>query len=99
MQAACSMNQLDQIIDATMASRVYADACRRHATAGWIVMRDLPEYADQFVARLVTDTPSPYLLIADTLGQLHAQLPIGLEIRLEPAPTDPAEVMEIWISR
>jgi len=31
-----------------------------------------------FVARLVTDAPTPYVLRADSLAGLHAQLPPGL---------------------
>ena len=45
-------------------------------------------------ARLVTDALTPYVLLAETLGELHAQLPPGLE-RSDHQPADPPEVVEI----
>jgi hypothetical protein len=56
-------------------------------------MQDAPEYPDKFIARLVTDAPSPYLLIADTLAEIHGQLPPHL-VRKERQSVDPPEVME-----
>ena len=85
----------DQVIDAAMARGLHADACRGHALVGWGVMRDPPEYPDRVVARLVTETPSPYVLVADTLAEIHAQLPAALA-RSERQPADPPEVVEIW---
>ena len=57
----------NQIIDAVTAQALYADACHDHALAGWVVIRDQPE-PGAFVARLVTDAPTPYILRADTLA-------------------------------
>lgn len=74
-----------------------ADACRTHPVVGWIVMRDLPDYPDELVARLVTDAPTPYVLLADTLAGLQAQLPPRL-VRKERQPADPPEMLEIWFS-
>jgi len=88
----------DQIIEAAMAQGLYADACRAHPMVGWVVMQDLPEYPDKFIARLVTETPTPYLLIADTLADLHAQLPLSATVRMDRAPADPPEVVEVWFS-
>jgi len=34
----------DQIIDATMARSLHADACRDHALVAWVVLWDLPAY-------------------------------------------------------
>jgi hypothetical protein len=34
----------DQIIDATMARALHADACRDHTLVAWIVLWDLPVY-------------------------------------------------------
>jgi hypothetical protein len=85
----------DQVIDAAMARGLHADACRSHALVGWVVMRDPPEYPDKVTARLVTDAPSPYVLLADTLAEIHAQLPPHL-VRTERQPADPPEVAEIW---
>jgi hypothetical protein len=83
-----------QIIDAVMARSIQTDAARTHALLAWIVMRD-EEYRDQFAARVVTDALTPYVLLADTLGELHAQLPPGLE-RSDRQPSDPRDVVEIW---
>jgi hypothetical protein len=67
----------DQIIDATMARALHTDACREHAIVAWVVLWDLPAYPERFAARLVTSgqVPSPYLLLADTLGGIRAMLP------------------------
>ena len=85
----------DRIADAAMARALHADACRSHALVGWVVMRDPPEHPDKVVARLVTETPSPYVLVADTLAEVHARLPAALA-RSERQPADPPEVVEIW---
>ena len=85
----------DQVIDAAMARGLHADACRSHALVGWVVMQDPPEYPNKTVARLVTNTPSPYVLLADTLAEIHAQLPPHL-VRAGRLPADPPEVAEIW---
>ena len=87
----------DQIIDAAMARSLHLDACRTRALAGWVVMRDAPDYPDKVIARLVTDGPSPYLLLADTLAEIQAQLPPHL-VRTARQPADPPEVVEIWFS-
>ena len=85
----------DQVIDAAMARGLHADACRSHALVGWVVLQDPPEYPDKVTARLVTEAPSPYVLVADTLAEIHAQLPPYLT-RAEGQPADPPEVVEIW---
>ncbi|MBV9117642.1 MAG: hypothetical protein JOY63_09800 [Acetobacteraceae bacterium] len=85
------------MIDAAMARALHADACRTHPLVGWIVVRDPPEYPDKVTARLVSEGPSPYLLVADTLAEIHAQLPPHL-VRTERQPVDPPEVVEIWFS-
>ena len=83
----------DQVVDAAMGRTLHADACRAHPLVGWIVMRDLPEYPEKVIARLVTEAPSPYVLIADTLAELHAQLPPYLA-RAGRQPADPSEMVE-----
>jgi hypothetical protein len=88
----------DEIIDAVLARGLHADACRRHPLVGWIVMKDPPDYASKFSARLVTDAPTPYVLVADTLAEIHARLPPMLE-RSGRSPDDLPEVVEIWFSR
>src|SRR5690242_4180040 len=89
----------DQLIDATMARALHADACRDHALVAWIVLWDLPAYPERYAARLVTGSPapSPYLLLADTLAGIQEMLPPGL-VRSERMPSDPPEVAEIWFA-
>jgi hypothetical protein len=84
-----------QIIDAVMARAIQADAVRAHSLFAWIVMRDLPEYPASLVARLVTEAPTPYILLGHTLAEVQAQLPPGLE-RSGRRPSDPPEVVEVW---
>jgi hypothetical protein len=88
----------DQIIDALMACAIHADAPRTHPLMGWIVMQDQPDYPDEMIARLVTDTPKSYVLRGHTLAEVQAQLPPGLE-RTERQPSYPQEVVEIWFPR
>jgi hypothetical protein len=85
----------DQIIDAVMAQSIQTDAARTHPLLAWVVTRNEEAYPGQFVARLVTDAITPYVLLADTLGGLHAQLPPGLD-RSDRQPADPPEVGEVW---
>jgi hypothetical protein len=89
------MANQDQIIDAVMARSVQADAERTHPLLAWIVMRDEDAYPGRLMARLVTDGVTPYVLLAETLGELHAQLPPGLQ-RSDRQPSDPPEIVEIW---
>jgi hypothetical protein len=84
-----------QIIDPMMARSLQDDAARTHPLFAWIVMQDLPEYPGALVARLVTDTPTPYVLIAQSLSEIQASLPPGLA-RSERQPVDPPEVVEVW---
>ena len=88
---------MDQLIDAATARALHADACRSHALVGWVVRRNQPEYPGKVVARLVTEAHTPYVLVADTLAEIHAQLPAGLT-RAGRQPADPPEVVEIWFS-
>jgi hypothetical protein len=85
----------DQIIDAAMAGALQADAIRKHSLMAWIVTRDEITYPGAFVARLTTGGPTSYLLLADTLAGLRAQLPAGLA-QDDRQPADPPEVVEIW---
>ena len=87
----------DQIIDATRARGLHTDACRSHNLIAWIVMHEPSEYPDKVVARLVTNAPTPYMLLADSLAELQAQLPGGLT-RSDRQLADPPEVLEIWFA-
>ena len=84
-----------QIIDPVMANAIQADAARKRPLFAWIIMRDLPAYPGAMVARLVTDAPTPYVLIGHTLTELIAQLPPGL-VRSDRQPSDPPDVVEVW---
>jgi hypothetical protein len=84
-----------QIIDALMARAIQADVERTHPLFAWIIMRDLPEYPGALAARLVTDAPTPYVMLGHTLAELQAKLPPGL-VRTERRSAEPPEVVEIW---
>jgi hypothetical protein len=82
-----------------MARALHTDAIRDHALVAWVVLWDLPAYPERFATRLATSgsAPSPYLLLADTLGGIREMLPPGL-VRSDRAPVDPPEVVEIWFA-
>ena len=65
---------------------------------GWVAMRDQPEPGTFIARRLVTDAPTCYVLRADSLAEIHAQLPSGL-VRLERQPAEPPDLVEIWFAR
>ena len=88
----------DEIINADLASGLHADACRKNALVGWVVMHDPPEYPDRFVARLLTDAPTPYILISNSLAELQGKMPGRLK-RSQRQPVDPPEVVEVWFSQ
>ena len=85
----------DQIIDIAMAQALQTDVARTRPIAGWVVMRDPPDYPDKIIARLVTDRPPPYVLMAESWAEIQALLPPGL-VRAECQPADLPEVVEIW---
>ena len=89
------MSAQDQIVDAVMAHALQADAIRTHPLVAWIATRDEAAWPGEFAARLVTDAPTPYVLLSDTLTGLRAQLPTGLT-RTDRQPADPPEVVEVW---
>ena len=86
----------DQLIDRTTAQALQADARRDRLLVGWVVVRDQPG-PGQFTARLVTEAPTVYVLRADTLAELHAQLPPGVE-RSDRRTADPPDLVEIWFA-
>jgi hypothetical protein len=90
------MSIQDQIIDAAIASGLQADAIRSNPLVAWIVTRDEVAYPGEFVARLVTGAPTSYVMLADTLDGLQAQLPTNL-VRTDRQPADPPGVVEVWI--
>lgn len=86
----------NQVVDREKAYALSADACRDHALAGWIVMRDQPQ-PGAFMARFIAGQPTPYVLVAETLAELRAQLPDGLTLS-ERQPSDPLGLVEIWFT-
>jgi hypothetical protein len=46
------MMDQDQIIDATMARSIQADAARKHLMLGWVISQDQDNHNGQFVVRL-----------------------------------------------
>jgi hypothetical protein len=91
VHGACYKRRMDdQIIDLALAQALQTDVTRTSPIAGWVVMRDPPDYPDKIIARLVTDRPTPYVLMAESLAELQAQLPP------ERQPADLPEVVEIW---
>jgi hypothetical protein len=87
----------DQIIDAGMARSLHDEAVRVHPLVAWAVMEDQFGHPGKLVARLIAPTPSAYVLVADTLAELRAQLPPGLT-HSEPPPGGPPGVLEMWFS-
>jgi hypothetical protein len=87
----------DQIIDAEMARALHADAVRANPLVGWIVTRNPPDHAGKFVARLATSTASPYVLVADTLAEIHAALPPDM-VRSNRQPADVPDIVEMWFT-
>lgn len=87
----------DQIIDARAAQGLHAYADRTFAMVGWVVTRDTPGHPGKMVARLMTDDRTPYVLVADSLTALRAQLPPAL-VCSERLPCDPPGVVEAWFS-
>ena len=88
---------MDQIIDANMARAIQSDTARRHVLSAWIIQRDLPDHQGKYVARLTLDHPTVYVMAADTLADLRAMLPPGLDLSPR-MPDDPPDVLEIWLS-
>ena len=87
---------MDQIIDKDMAHGLHDDAARAHGEVGWVISQNPPAHPGKaLMARLVSTMPTPYVLLADTLTELPAMLPPGLEWSNR-RPIDPPGVLEIW---
>jgi hypothetical protein len=54
-----------------MARALHADACRDHVLVAWVVLWDLSAYPEQSAARLATNVPAPYLLLAESLFECN----------------------------
>jgi len=88
---------LDQIVTAETAQELHGEALRTRGMAVWIVMQDQPAYPGKLIARLATMDPTPYVMVADTLGEMRAALPPGMS-RSDRTPADPAGLVELWSS-
>jgi len=67
----------------------------------WVVYNQTTrEYPGSWVARMYVVLPEPrstrFVITHDTLDELRCLLPSGL-MRLSRQPTDPPEIVEIWI--
>jgi hypothetical protein len=78
-----------------MARSIQADMIRKHPLMAWVVTQDQDAHSGQFVARLVTNEPTVYVMLAGTLAELRDQLPPRLE-RTDRHSFHPREVVEIW---
>jgi hypothetical protein len=87
----------DQVINGVMARLLHADAARSHVLFAWIIQQDPPEHPEKYVARFVTEHPTIYVMVADTLAEIQAMLPQGLA-RSSRQNADPPDVVEIWFS-
>jgi hypothetical protein len=65
-----------QIVDAAQAQAIQTDTTRADPLFARIVTRDLPECPDEFVVRLGAKALVAYILLGQTLAELHAQLPL-----------------------
>lgn len=88
---------MDQVIDADMARAIQIDTARQHTLLAWIVQHDLPDHPGKYVARLTLEHPTIYVLVGDTLAEVQAMLPPGLDLSRR-MPDDPPDVVEIWFS-
>jgi hypothetical protein len=88
----------DHVITPEMATTLHAEAVQRRELPAWIVFRDEPNYPGKVIARLATDTPTAYVLAADTLAELRLILPRGLRVTKRHS-VDPPEILEMWSER
>jgi hypothetical protein len=87
----------DQLIDAATARSLTRDVRRDHPLVGWIVVRDQPR-PGEFIARLVVDGPTTYVIHGGTLAALRSMLPPGLEPS-DRQPHDPPDLVEVWFAQ
>lgn len=76
----------DQVIDSDMAHAIQVDANRENVLFAWIVQHNVPEHPRKFIARLTLEHPTIYVLVAETLAELHAMLPLGMDHSLRASP-------------
>jgi hypothetical protein len=88
----------DMRIDPATARALQTDVARTRSLFGWAIWRDAPDYPGKVIARLVTDGPTGYVLVADGLAELQAMLPAGLD-RFDRRACDAPELVEMWLGR
>jgi len=85
----------DDILTPETAATLHADAIERRQLPAWIVFQDEPDYPGKVIARFAIDTPTTFVMVADTLTELRAMLPPGLRV-IKRRSADPLEVVEMW---
>jgi len=82
-----------RVLTAELAQALQDECVTEGELLAWIVTGGTGEV----VARPVTSGRGalPYVLIADTLEALRAQMPVGL-VRAAPSPVAPAGMLEMW---
>lgn len=86
----------DQIIDPATTRGLQIDVARTRTLFGWAVWRDAPDHRGKVIARLVTDGPTPYVLVANSLAQLQSMLPPGLD-RMDRRACGAPDLVEVWL--
>lgn len=87
----------EHILTAETAQMLQDESDRNRELLTWVVME--AEDSAEVIARPCGTGRGvlPYILLAATLGELHAQLPVSLT-RSPRQPADPPGVLEIWYS-
>lgn len=83
----------DRILTAEVAQALQRESEQEGELLAWIITGG----AGEVMARPVTSGRGalPYVLVADTLEALQAQIPAGL-VRATETPMDPDRVLEVW---
>lgn len=77
----------------------HADKVREYAKVPMITIYNSPEdYPGKYVARLWDlHTPTPYIVIADTLDEARAAIPTGDMIQFSRDTKDDLCIVETWV--
>ncbi len=87
----------DHVINAEMARTLQQRAAGQSPVL-WAVMTDQPDYPGKVVARLVSEQPTPYVLVADDVHSLRTRLPPGLA-HAPRLPNNRHDLAEVWYVR
>ncbi len=86
----------NQVITPKLAAALHQRALEQSARPVWWITEDGPGLAGVMLARLITDHPTQYVLLAASLEDLRTKLPPGLA-RTDRLPADPPDVLEVWV--